>query len=235
MLSRMAAEDIKYLSGLGISLTPDKIVRLNSLALKVEFGAESSSLIHCPRVAWAGDVPIYEPSIQLQVWFRDFAMVWWSGQSLELALFWACNHSSAPGFFSAWNNERETRKEIEKWQRGLTCTVEQLKNALNYALNGLPEDTEKENGEGGTDAPDGCPYTDVINDALAAGLGVPVSELASYPRRIVSDMLRRWIKNHVALAGGKPSSVDSASYTRAYCAYAEYLESLKPEGEKSNG
>lgn len=235
MLSRMAGEDIKYLYGLGVNLTPEQIVRLNSMALKVEFGPESSLLVHSPRVAWAGDVPLYEPSIQLQVWFRDFAMVWWTGQSLDLALYWACNHSSVPGFFSAWNNEKQTRNEIEQWQRGLTCTVDQLKHALNYALNGLPEDPEKEDGEGGTDAPDGCPYTDVINDALAAGLGVPVSELAAYPRRVVSDMLRRWIKNHVALAGGKPSSVDSASYTRAYCAYEEYLESLKPEGATGNG
>ena len=235
MLSRMAEEDIKYLSGLGVCLSPSQIVFLNSLALKVEFGVESSSLVHSPRVAWAGDIPLYEPSIQLQVWFRDFAMVWWNGQSLDLALYWACNHSSTPGFFSAWNNERQTRKEIEKWQRGLTCTVGQLNNALNYALNGLPEDEEKSDGDGDTEPQDGCPYADIINDALAAGLGASVSELSAYPRRIVSDMLRRWIKNRVALAGGKPDSVDTAYSTRAYCAYEEYLESLKPEGANSNG
>ena len=237
MLSRMAKEDIKYLSGLGVCLTPEQIICLNSLALKVEFGPESSALVHSPRVAWAGDIPLYEPSIQMQVWFRDYAVIWWDGQSLELALYWACHHSKQQGFFCDWENEKATRKEIEKWQRSLTCTVGQLNNALNYALNGLPEESEEKvtTGKDNTEEQiDGCPYTDMINDALAAGLGATVSELSAYPRRIVSDMLRRWIKNRVALAGGKPDSVDAAFSTRAYCAYEEYLESLKPEGKKAN-
>lgn len=228
MLSRMAEEDIKYLQGLGAELTPAQIVRLNELALQVEFGPESSSFIHAPRVAWACATPVYEPTIQVQCWIRDFALVWWDGQSLTLAHAWACANAREPdGFFSRWTDERKTRKEIERWQSGLTCTLDQLTVALNYALNGIPQDSP-EGVVTETELPDWCPYSDTIAEAMAAGLGISISELSRIPRRIVSEVLRRWMKNKVALAGGNPDSVTSSGSTLAYCAYEDYLKSVTP-------
>lgn len=234
MLSKMAEEDIKYLQGLGVTLTPSQIVRLNSLALQVEFGPESSSFIHAPRVAWASGTPLFEPTIQVQIWLRDFALTWWDNDALTLALAWACAHArESDGYFLSWTDERKTRKEIERWQRGLTCTFGQLTIALDYALNGVPQDKQ----EASQDTPeqhDGCPYTDIIADAMAAGLGVSVSELQTMPRRVVFESLRRWMKNRIALAGGNPDSLVSSGATMAYCAYEDYLTSITPEN-KPNG
>ena len=229
MLSEMCKEDIAYLTGQGVTLSPAQIIRLNDLALATEFGSESSLFIHAPRVAWAGSTAIFEPSIQLHVWFRDFASVWWATpQSLNLASAWACAHSNRKGWFSQWTDEAATRKAIEAWQRTLDCTPAQLDNAVNYAVNGTP----KEAADGSQDEaqiPDGCPYADIIADSIAAGLGVSVAELETQPRRMLKETLKRWMKNKVALAGGKVDSVDAAAATLAYCAYDDYLQSLTPE------
>lgn len=233
MLSPMAEEDIKDLLDKGVTLTPAQIVRLNALALRVEHGAEAALFVHAPRVGWAGRTPIFEPTIQLQMWLRDFASVWWHGASLDIALAWACAHSQTQGFFAQWTDERAARKEIEKWQRQLDCTVAQLECALDYALNGLPQPPAAPGPD--TLIPDGCPYADILADALAAGLGTTLAELSAQPRRIVAHALTRWMSNRVALAGGKPDSLKARHATRDYCAYDDYLMSLTPEPEHVEG
>jgi hypothetical protein len=229
MLSEMAKEDIAYLTGKGVKLSPGQIVRLNDLALLVERGPEAASFVHAPRVAWAGSTPVYEPTIQMHVWFESFARVWWCGNSLTLALAWACAHADRKRFFLRWRDERATRMELERWQRSLDCTFDQLNVALDYALNGAASADDAQSAPDAPPAVDGCPYADIVSDAVAAGLGLSPDELAAHPRRIVAGWLERWLKLTVAAAGGKPSVLDSERATAAYGAYEEYLESIEKE------
>jgi len=225
MLSEMAAEDIRYLAGVGVTLDPGQIVRLNDLALRVTRGAESADFVHAPRVAWAGDTPLYEPSIAAQMWIDDYALTWWHGASSVIAIAWACAHSRKAGFFDTRDNEQNARREIEVWQKTLTCTVNQLMVAVDYAVNGEEEPEQQESCK----APDGCPYTDMINEAIAANLGLSREQLAAHPRRILEDILRRWLRNQIALAGGKQNALDARGASRAYKAYDDYMATLTPK------
>lgn len=234
MLAKMAAEDIRDLELRGVKLTPAQIVRLNDLALRATRGAEAAAFVHAPRVAWAdADTPLFEPSIAAEIWLRDFAGLWWCGQSLVIATAWAAAHGRDGG--EQWNarhSETAVRREIESWQRGLTCTMPQLLVALNYALNGIPRESAAA-APAAEAEPDGCPYTDMLAEAVSAGLGVPVAELERMSTRTVSEYVRRWTRNQIALAGGKPGAVNARAGLRDWCAYDDYLNTLDPEGVKN--
>jgi len=234
MLTDMAREDIAYLGGLGVKLTPDQIVRLNDLARRAVRGPDAADLVAAPRVAWAAGTAFYEPTVQAEVWLTDYAAAWWRADSLALATAWACAHAPFAEAFAAMVTERHAARVIRAWRRSLRCTRRQMDIALEYALVGdTPADTCTPSDDGDTR---GCPYTELINEAVAAQLGDPKT-LSAYPRRIVDDMLRRWLRNEIASAGGKPDSVLGRHASRAYAAYADYVASLEPaaESEAANG
>lgn len=230
MLAAMAAEDIKHLQGLGVALTPGQIVRINDLALRATRGAEGANFAHAPRVAWAGPVPLFEPTIQAEMWLRDLAAVWWCGASLQIATAWASAHAPETGFFAQWTDERKTRRAIEAWQRTLACTADQLWAALEYALTGIPRETADASP---ADAwLDGCPYSEILADAIACGIGATVAELRTLPPRTATDIIARWTRNQVALAGGAPSNLKCP---RDIDAYEDYVKSLEPKGDAADG
>lgn len=226
MLTEMARVDIEHLTARGVAMTPARIVRLNDLSLRVVRGADAARFVSAPRVAWAGDTPVYEPSVAAEVWIQEYASAWWRGQSLNIAVVWACAHSGVAGFFDDKTMERHVLPLVQRWRRGLGCTRAQLDIALDYALNG---EAQVEDGEP-VEARhiDGCPYTDLINEAVAAQLG-SAEELSRRPRRIVEDIVRRWLRNEVAMAGGKPDSIDARNGSRAYMAYEAYVSELEKE------
>lgn len=226
----MAREDIELLQSQGITLTIEQIVTLNALGLRAERGPEAADLVQAPRVSWAGNAPLYEPTIAAQRWLDEFGLHWWHGQSSIIATAWACAHCMAPRFFADKTDERRVRSLIEQWQDGLECTVGQLFTALSYVVDGADPDPS----ETPTAAPfafGGCPYQTLISDALAAGLGVSVGELSQHPRRILADILHRWLVTQAALHGGDPAKLDAKAATRAYVAYDDYLDTLTPKVE----
>ena len=227
MLTEMARIDIEHLTARGVTMTPERVVRLNDLSLRCARGADAARFVAAPRVAWAGDTPVYEPSIAAEVWIQEYATAWWRGASLNIAVAWACANCAEPDFFADKTVERHVRALVQRWRRGLGCTRAQLDIALDYALNGA----EREDADGDSAEQrhyDGCPYTDLINDAVAAQLG-SADELARRPRRIIEDIVRRWLRNEVAKAGGKPDSIDARDGSRAYMAYSAYVDELEKE------
>lgn len=247
LMSPMVREDILDLVDKGVTLTPDQIVTLNALGLRVTHGPDSANFVCAPRIGWAGKTPIYEPTIAMQRWLDDFGFYWWEGVSARLATAWAGANCNQPHFFADKTTEKATRRMIEIWQEGLDCTVSQLMSALNYALNGdeasvddieppkQDSDADTETAEIEPATYDGCPYQEQVNEALAAGLGVSVAEIESHPRRIIADILRRWLRTQAALNGGDPSKLYARRSTPAWIAYEKYLATLKPKPEVLHG
>ena len=231
-LSPMAREEIASFELSGVHLTPEQIVHLNDLAWRVTRGG-NSEMIAAPRVAWAGSVPLFEPTIAAEMWVKDYAFFWWHGASATMATAWACANCLTDGFFDGQTDEKTVRRAIEKWQRGLSCTMQQLLVALGYALTGDAEPIEQaETAQGEALDVQGCPYQATINDALAAGLGVSIADLKAQPRRILADILRRWMRNQAAISGGDPKAIDAGASTAAYVAYEKYVETIKAANVK---
>ena len=201
-MNERAKELIEMLQGEGFKLSPCDIVDINSLCDDVDRSCEDN--VTSPLVAWAGDTPIYQGTLQSEMWFRNYALTWWEGNSLFVALAWACAHSRKAGFFDAWDNEKITRKEIEKWLKSLNCTEEELIFAVGYvnkAKNSDADDVIE------ADIIDNCPYTKMIHEMIAAELGLSVAEIKVMPFASCTDILTRWARNKCAMAGGDADSI----------------------------
>jgi len=227
MLSEMARQDLIALRSEGINPTDAQVVNLHALGVLVERGRFASEVFEAPRVAFAGGVPFYEPTLQSEKWYHDFAAAWWSGESLFWSLAWACRYSVTLEFFESKTDEKEVRKEIEKWGRRLPCTVRQINAALVYALNGT--ETSPDVPCAASDAPEkagGCLYADLVNSAMAAGLGLTPERIAIMPRRRILDVLRKWTANQIAANGGS-CDMGRDDKTDAYVRYDDYLISIR--------
>lgn len=231
MLSQMAKEDVKALIAEGIAPSFEQTCTLNALGLLVERGPFAGVVFSAPRVAWAGAVALFEPTIQSQQWYADRATEWWTGQSLFWALAWSCANAPRDRFFEAWTNEERARHEIQRWASGLSCTVAQLNVALDYAIRGDATPISAPSAPSGApEAPTGCPHTDLVNEALATGLGLTPERIAVMPRRRVVDILRKWTAGKIALAGGA-ADLDKGAKTDAYVRYDDYLISIREAAE----
>ena len=233
MLSEMAAEDIKYLEGLGVTLTPGQIVRLNDLALRVTHGKASADFLHAPRVAWIGTEHVFhEPTIAMCMWLRDYASQWWSGDKMLIATAWASSQCRVRGVFDRYTDKRTAEREIKKWRKSLVCTERQMLAAIMYVIEG-----DESKPEGQIDADDvligGCPYTDRIADAVAAGVGATIEELESRPIRIVEEIIMRWARHQMAMAGAK-ADVSIRGRNKDFEAYQAYVTELE-KGAVKNG
>ena len=233
MLSEMAAEDIKYLEGLGVTLTPGQIVRLNDLALRVTHGKASADFLHAPRVAWIGTEHVFhEPTIAMCMWLRDYASQWWSGDKMLIATAWASSQCRVRGVFDRYTDKRTAEREIKKWRKTLVCTERQMLAAIMYVIEG-----DESKPEGQIDADDvligGCPYTDRIADAVAAGVGATIEELESRPIRIVEEIIMRWARHQMAMAGAK-AGVSIRGRNKDFEAYQAYVTELE-KGAVKNG
>ena len=233
MLSEMAAEDIKYLEGLGVTLTPGQIVRLNDLALRVTHGKASADFLHAPRVAWIGSEHVFhEPTIAMCMWLRDYASQWWSGDKMLIATAWASSQCRVRGVFDRHTDKRTAERAIKKWRKTLVCTERQMLAAIMYVIEG-----DESKPEGQIDADDvligGCPYTDRIADAVAAGVGATIEELESKPIRIVEEIIMRWARHQLAKAGAK-ADVSIRGRNKDFEAYQAYVSELE-KGAVKNG
>lgn len=232
MLCEMAARDIEYLEGIGIKLTPYQIVKLNDLALKVMRGRSAADFIHAPRVAWIrGEHVLHEPTIAMSMWLRDYASQWWEGDRLLNATAWASAHCHTLGFFDDKTDKRTVEKAVTKWLRSLHCTADQMLCALLYVVEG----DESRDDSVSVDAAiaEGCPYTDIMADAVAAGLGATVAELESKPIRVVEEYVRRWIRNQLAASGVK-ANLSIHGRNKDFEAYQAYVTELE-KGAVTNG
>jgi len=218
---------IKSLTDSGAVLTPEEVIRLNSYGVEMEKTPDDINVINAPRVAWLGDVPIFQPTIQSEIWYRDFACKWWYGESCFYALVWSCANSNEPKFFADKTNEKQCRKAIAKWYTSLNCIENDVIISTGYVTDSYDNATEEDEKELELVLSKSCPYTDVVNECLASGLGMTVAEIETQPHSRLLDILRRWAKNQIACNGGDAKGMDKSISTLAFVKYENYLEKLK--------
>ncbi len=201
-MNERAIEQIEMLQGEGFELSPCDIVDINRLCEDVERSCEDS--LCAPLVAWAGRVPFYQSTIQSGLWFKNYACVWWEGDSLFAALAWSSAHCREAGFFEQWEDEKKTRKEIERWLKGLNCTESELIFAIGYV-----NKSDNDDDDGGEDQNviDCCPYTKIIHELIAAELGLSIADIKTLTYQACTDILTRWARNKCACNGGDADTI----------------------------
>lgn len=239
MVSSLAISDVRDLVSSGVVLTPEEIIRLNDLAVSIERVKDNAETCEAPRVAWLGNTPVYQRTIAAEAWYSQFACRWWKGDSLYYALAWCCAHAVEQGFFKAHTDEAKTRKEIVSWWRSLNVTKAQAESALMYVMFGeidiLGSDEEQDGEDARTEsdieaeerATKNCPYTLLVNRALAAGLGISLDEYGAMTATRIIDILNRWARYQVAANGASAADITEQLRESARVKYFKFLTKLQ--------
>ncbi len=198
MLSAMFRRDYESLTAQGYALTPEDVVRLNALALRVRLSSAAPCSVHLPRLVfmprdsrWRPQIVLREPTMAHELWIEQAAR--WIGCDDDRNFLWLHAFAlsrPAKKLPDAFKPARLVRK-VYRFAAWRLCgfTREQLSAAVEYCLFGA-DWTEGEtggkkrnvqNGKDGvpptnTDAP--SPTLGLLVDARALRLPVTTDDMA---------------------------------------------------------
>jgi hypothetical protein len=228
MVSEMAMADIAALEERGLLLTPHEIIRLNAIALRAATGPRAADLTAAPRVGWAGDVAIRQPTVAAEIWLETEAARWFSGDTFDSATLYAYAHCDIPGFFQreALRTRQGAEAEIAAWNATLNATGEQLDAALRYAIfGGDPAEGES----AATKHPAASSVLEnlhgILADVVASGAGLSPEAWGAYTTSALCAILVKWRRN-----GGDPA--DHSDNLRAHAEYALTLAEIRRAAEE---
>ena len=139
MVSELAKGDWEDLKADGLNPTLEDFDRLNQLALRLKDGAETTCA-NFPRIGWAGDVPFFEPTVQVFAWYHNYAVrVAASAETEDTLWAFALAHAREPGFFDSLVTPDAIDKAASKWAASLPVTKEEVVRACRYAVKGFDD------------------------------------------------------------------------------------------------
>lgn len=139
MISEKAREDWEDLKATGLEPTLYDFDRLNSLALRLTDGPETTGA-NFPRIGWAGDVPFYQLTVQAVSWLLNYAdRVDADAPTRDLFWFFAQAHARIPHFFDRLITPEEIKEAVGSWAAGLPVTREEVARACKYAASGYDD------------------------------------------------------------------------------------------------
>lgn len=259
MINKMAEEDVKDFAGRGVTLTPNEIVILHTLATAVTRSREVGNTFAAPRIADVGNTTLYEPTVAAELWVQEYPAVWWVDDDLmtQGALLWASAHALQPAAFEAVE-ERKARKAITKWLKARDATTTQLLVALVYVMRGVTLDTPPElediisakpqgkHGEASDSGDDRFPdlgtmvgertsqTLSMVHDVIAAS-NLTMDAIRKMPRRQLVDIYVRAMRYRIAATGmATPTVPVSTGEFIRYRKYLEWLERKYFVGTESN-
>ena len=139
MVAELAKGDWLDLQAQGYNPTLEDFDRLNQLALKLMNGAETTTA-NFPRIGWAGDVPFYQPTMQVFAWYHTYAERAAANEETKSTLWaFALAHARIPHFFDRLTTPEEIDKAASAWVEKLSVTREEVFRACKYAAIGFDD------------------------------------------------------------------------------------------------
>ena len=184
MVSDAAISDIDKLVAEGLKPTPQDIIRLNALALKMErHDSCAMSLFNLPRVAFLGDVVLPEPTLGHEIWLAEAERICDMDDILtNLSITaYACSVIDAKDLPEL--DKRKIFVAVEKFKETISgYTPRQIVAATRYVIDGNDATTgeypEHKRREETSDESDGdfCAAIGVLCNGIAVGLGVSLED-----------------------------------------------------------
>lgn len=223
MLTKTAKNDIAALRASGFTPTDEEIIQLNDLALKIECGKDTTPA-NMPRVAFAGNVVLHEPTIGAIQWWNDF------GQDASLSnqwrmftyLFMLANAKNLE-ILDGLQTPKEINKAVKKWMKTVDATEDELWRALFYVKFGY-EEPEVKNED--TDEN----LCDKLWDIVCMTAGMmnvsPESLRTQTQSTLVKCLENSSLKAHLPM---------KRSVAEDYIKYRQLLRKIEDRGGKDNG
>lgn len=138
MISALARGDYEDFVAQGLRPTLDDFDRLNSLALRMTDGAETTTA-NFPRVGWAGEIPFYQPTYQAFAWYLTYCDRIVDSSEKDAAWFYALAHCREPGAFDLLTTRNTIKDAVNAWVATLPCTADEIRRACRYAASGFDD------------------------------------------------------------------------------------------------
>ena len=184
MLADLLKKDIRQYAARGVSFTPEDIVRLNALAVRVKLSQHPCQGVHLPRCVFmppasffGRELVLREPTIAHELWLEEAAR-WidvadeWNFLFLHAYALSFVDPAKLPDAFAP----RRVIKAVYTFaaKRLVRYTAEQLRNAVDYALFGadwtsgeaaVPKSSEVEKLKSSTDLSTFQPFNSSTGEA----------------------------------------------------------------------
>lgn len=139
MLTETARRDLAALRAAGYSPTDDEIIRLNDLAIRIERGKETTPA-NMPRVGFAGNVILHEPTIGAIEWWNDYGRnAAWTSNGRLMTYFFMLAHARSLDYLATLQRPKDVRKAVRKWRRTVDATETELWRALMWVKYGADD------------------------------------------------------------------------------------------------
>lgn len=135
MIADCAREDYQEMIERGFSPTLDDFDRLNSLALRVTDGPETTAA-NVGRIGWAGDVPFFAPTYAAFAWYTRYAVRLATAAQKDCAWFFALAHARDRGAFDGLRSPGEIVAAVDEWLSALPVADAEIRRACRYAAAG---------------------------------------------------------------------------------------------------
>lgn len=239
MISDTAKETIDGWKAEGLAPTFEDCIRLNALGLKIERGESAAELAALPRMAFLGDLILWEPTIAVRQWLDAASRVVAADYFSQLTLTsFALNTPAAelPRLDRVSDLVRETKRFADECLAPFTES--QILAAVSYALKG-DDPTEDEDAEPTVAEKEARRKCREIPQAMksaarrvfaeACSLGVPDAERFTVPA------LDAIITSAIALKGGGAFKGENGRATADFYRTADVIyERLQSERRVAN-
>lgn len=196
MIATLARQDYEAMLADGLPATLEDFDRLNSLALRIERGAETTAA-NFPRIGWAGDTPFHQPTCAAIAWY--WTRVERTAFSVELknsCWFFALNRGRTAGAFDGLDSPEAIADAVNAWLATVHATQGEMSRACAYAVNGYDDaeaertDAQKAEDEAKTDEERRDGTLDAVSSVVtraAALTGVsPADAMLETPSRLAA-------------------------------------------------
>jgi len=138
MISDQFKKDYRQMTAQGVEFTPDDVVRLNALAVKIRLSQNAANTVHLPRLAFLGKLVLREPTIAHDLWIEEASR--WIDVGDDRNFLWLHGYAlstRAEKLVDAFDPKRLVKK-VYRFAAKRLCgfTREQLSAAVEYALFG---------------------------------------------------------------------------------------------------
>lgn len=229
MVADLFKRDYRQMTEQGVKFTPEDIIRLNALAVKVKLAPNAAQTVGLPRCACLGDLVLREPTIAHELWIEEASR--WIDCSDDRNFLWLHAYAlsrPAEELADAYRPEKLVRTVFTYAAKRLCrFTHEQLKDAVEYALVGADwkvgeRPAERKAGASSASSPHTppSPALGLLVDAKALRVPITVEEA----RRMTASEVEEAINRALIL----DRKVDpAASRERALADYVRAREEIR--------
>ena len=227
MFAKLAESDLERLDAAGYHATYAQAIRLNDLAVRIERG-KNTTAANMPRVAFAGNVTLHEPTVGALEWWHNFGRdAAWTTRGKIDVYYWMLANATNPAAFFGLEKSSAIRRTVRKWKRGVFATEGELWRALLWVKSGenVADDTPA------AAVPDSTVDEDATMDRLYTAVIAAAGALSMRPqdlRTVTVDTL-----TSLLISANLHAKIPmNTSIAKDYIAYKLCLKEIETNGRR---